>query len=159
MSQCPPNCVNRCCWNAKQRAHALQACADAGLDLGSVGVADRALVAYARAALAEKLALCESPAEEAMLAGFAALGVAVEQQVEIGAYRLDFAFVDARVAVEVDGHAFHDRTPEQAQRDRARDRELVARGWTPLRFTAREVFADAPGCTRQVAAILEGKAA
>ena len=53
MSQCPPNCVNRCCWNAKQRAHALQACADAGLDLGSVGVADRALVAYARAAIAE----------------------------------------------------------------------------------------------------------
>lgn len=159
MNRCPPTCVASCCWTAKQRSYALQACADAGIGLGSVGVADSALVAFARVVLADGLARCESPAEEAMLAGFATIGLKIEQQVELAGYRLDFAIAVARIAVEVDGHAFHDRTPEQAQHDRARDRELTARGWRVLRFTAREVFADAVGCARQVAGILGGQAA
>src|SRR6185436_10967029 len=50
----------------------------------------------------------------------------------------------------VDGFKHHDRTAEQAERDGARDRALVAAGWVALRFTVREVLRDADACARQV---------
>lgn len=69
-------------------------------------------------------------------------------------YRIDFAFFDVtrqrRYAVELDGHDFHERTKEQAERDRSRDRALTAAGWTCLRFTGREVNRDPDVCLEQV---------
>jgi very-short-patch-repair endonuclease len=38
------------------------------------------------------------------------------------------------IAIEVDGWAFH-HSPERFQRDRTRQNDLVALGWTVLRFT------------------------
>lgn len=73
------------------------------------------------------------------------------------AYRLDFALVDPGadlfLCVEVDGAAWHERTPEQGQRDRERDRKLTAAGWTVLRFLGREVFRNASACVHEVIAI------
>lgn len=59
-------------------------------------------------------------------------------------YRLDAAvfLAGTRIAVEVDGHDFHERTKEQAQRDKERDRNLTAAGWHPIRFTGSEVYRD-----------------
>lgn len=70
-------------------------------------------------------------------------------------YRLDFAvtierdesgggdrFTYRRIAIEVDGHDFHERTKEQAQRDKARDRNLVSDGWQILRYTGSEIYAS-----------------
>lgn len=63
-------------------------------------------------------------------------------------FRIDFAFIEEtggksiRVAVELDGHDFHERTKEQASRDKRRDRVLAANGWTTLRFTGSDVYAD-----------------
>jgi very-short-patch-repair endonuclease len=63
-------------------------------------------------------------------------------------YRLDFAFVApfARIAVELDGHDFHERTRDQARRDKSRDRALTAAGWRVLRFTGSEVYESAARC-------------
>ncbi len=48
--------------------------------------------------------------------------------------RIDIAFVELRIAIEVDGIAYHgDRN--RFQRDRARQNTLVTAGWTVLRFT------------------------
>jgi very-short-patch-repair endonuclease len=47
---------------------------------------------------------------------------------------LDVAFIDRRVALEVDGWAFHSDV-DRFQRDRQRQNALVALGWTVLRFT------------------------
>jgi very-short-patch-repair endonuclease len=47
---------------------------------------------------------------------------------------LDVAFARARVAIEIDGLAFH-TDPEKFQRDRTRQNWLVNEGWTVLRFT------------------------
>lgn len=48
--------------------------------------------------------------------------------------RIDVAFVALRIAIEVDGFAYHsDRT--RFQRDRRRQNLLVGLGWTVLRFT------------------------
>jgi very-short-patch-repair endonuclease len=53
----------------------------------------------------------------------------------VGPYRVDFAFTsDARVAVEVDGWAFH-TDPDKFARDRRRQNYLVLHGWQVLRFT------------------------
>lgn len=65
--------------------------------------------------------------------------------------RLDFAFFcrKAKVAIEIDGHDFHERTKEQAERDKSRDRLLEANGWHVLRFTVSEVWRDAGACATQ----------
>jgi very-short-patch-repair endonuclease len=69
-------------------------------------------------------------------------------------YRVDFAFIGrrmeagrddmpiVRVAVELDGHDFHERTKEQASRDKRRDRIFASNGWTVLRFTGSDVYRD-----------------
>lgn len=49
-------------------------------------------------------------------------------------YRLDLAFLDQRLAIELDGWAFHS-TPSTFRRDRARQNELLLDGWLVLRFT------------------------
>ena len=49
-------------------------------------------------------------------------------------YLLDFAFPQARLAVEIDGFAFH-RDADTFQRDRTKRNTLIADGWTVLNFT------------------------
>ncbi len=49
-------------------------------------------------------------------------------------YELDVAFPAARVAIEVDGWAWH-TSPERFRADRQRQNALVLAGWTVLRFT------------------------
>lgn len=56
---------------------------------------------------------------------------------------LDVAVPAARVAIEVDGWAFHSDA-ERFQRDRTRQNALVALGWTVLRFTWADLI-ERPG--------------
>lgn len=49
-------------------------------------------------------------------------------------YRIDFAWEHQRVAVEVDGRAYHS-SAEAFERDRVRISDLAAAGWTVLTFT------------------------
>jgi hypothetical protein len=88
--------------------------------------------------------------------------IIAQHPVDGGRYRTDFLFeltrdtyatdaggddplclsrseVFARLVVELDGHEFHERTKEQARRDRSRDRHLAALGFTVFRFTGSEV--------------------
>lgn len=82
-------------------------------------------------------------------------------QVEIGKYRVDFVFGHAGapelpncVVVECDGHDFHDKTPDQAARDKARDRHLNLHVKAVLRFTGREIYRDAPTCVMEALNVL-----
>lgn len=52
----------------------------------------------------------------------------------VGGYLIDVAFPAQRVAVEVDGWAWH-LTPERFIHDRQRQNAVVNLGWTVLRFT------------------------
>ncbi len=52
----------------------------------------------------------------------------------VGRYKVDVAFVRARVAIEVDGWAFH-VDQEDFQNDRVRQNDIALRGWQVLRFT------------------------
>ena len=44
------------------------------------------------------------------------------------------------MAIECDGHDFHEKTKEQAQRDKEKDRILQANGWLIARFTGSEIY-------------------
>lgn len=52
----------------------------------------------------------------------------------VGGYRVDVGFRGAKVAIEVDGFAFHSGATE-FQVDRTRQNDIVLMGWQVLRFT------------------------
>ena len=54
-------------------------------------------------------------------------------------FRIDFAYPDVLLAMEVDGVAWHG-TAADRRRDRERDRALEALGWTVLRFKWEDVI-------------------
>lgn len=53
------------------------------------------------------------------------------------------------LGVEIDGHQWHEKTKAQAQRDKERERFLVAHGWKILRFTGSEVFNNPRKCVEE----------
>lgn len=93
-------------------------------------------------------------------------------QVAVGPYRADFAlirtklswieekavdvpFIDAvavsvPVIIECDGHDYHERTKEQAEHDRSRDRYMQANDFRVFRFTGRELYRDPMKCAEEV---------
>lgn len=118
---------------------------------------------------------CESPIESAFLVGLrmacrrrglslvcddlvvaasesAATRFIVEQQASLGGYRVDFVvqYGKARAVVECDGHAFHERTKDQAQHDRTFDRAFQRKGYIVARFTGREIMRNAEACAVEV---------
>jgi hypothetical protein len=52
--------------------------------------------------------------------------------------RVDFAYVDLQLAVEVDGYHYHSRS-EQLDRDRRRERALARHKWNVIRFTTSDI--------------------
>jgi very-short-patch-repair endonuclease len=55
---------------------------------------------------------------------------------------------EKKVIIECDGHDFHERTKEQAARDRSRDRAAQEAGHMMLRYTGSEIYRDPLGCAR-----------
>lgn len=91
----------------------------------------------------------------------------MQPQAQLEGWRVDFLFHAwefgrlsgkaqwRRLIVECDGHDFHERTKEQAAKDRGRDREFQLRGYTILRFTGSELHANPLACARQVGEWIE----
>lgn len=84
----------------------------------------------------------------------------------VAAYRLDFAITTInyrfdrevresgrelpRIAVELDGHAFHERTREQVAYRNKRDRDLQIAGWKVFHFSGSEIYNQPADCVLQV---------
>lgn len=113
---------------------------------------------------------CESPIERIFAAALWALHTpggpeGWRAQVEIGPYRIDFVYtydidgigVPAKVAVELDGHEFHERTKEQARRDKAKDRYLQQLGYYIFRYTGSEIVNDPAKCIGEVMRFADDK--
>jgi very-short-patch-repair endonuclease len=135
------------------------------------------MIDYWQSELAE---ICESPIEVAFAVAFTLTGWQEQGRVAFGAddawenavhgpdvrfilraqkqidtYRADFvayAFGNrlSSVIVECDGHDFHERTKEQAERDRSRDRALQGMGFPVFRFTGSEIYRNAFACAGDV---------
>jgi len=56
--------------------------------------------------------------------------------------------------VECDGHDFHEKTKEQAARDRKRERDLIKAGTTVIRLTGSEIYRDPSKSVREVLATI-----
>ncbi len=54
--------------------------------------------------------------------------------------------VQKNLILECDGHDFHEKTKEQAAKDKRRDRELQHLGYRVFRFTGSEIHNDAIAC-------------
>lgn len=79
-------------------------------------------------------------------------------------FRLDFAYLvngdhhqerankfgipTPKVAIEVDGHSFHEKTRKQVARRNMRDRLLQAGGWIVLHYSWSEVMSNPLECVR-----------
>jgi len=55
-----------------------------------------------------------------------------------------------KIAVECDGHDFHEKTKEQAKKDRQRERALTSAGYTVVRFTGSEIYKDPYKCAEEL---------
>lgn len=112
---------------------------------------------------------CESPIEAAyyqalsIAASLRGLEIITRTQHKIADYRVDFFIrtsglkcpkcsagpFRAEVIVECDGHDFHERTKEQASRDRSRDRMLQQMGYVVFRYTGSDIWKDVFGCAAE----------
>ena len=63
------------------------------------------------------------------------------------------------VIIECDGHEFHERTVEQASKDRKRDREFQKYGIPVLRFTGTDIVRTSAELAEEVAEFLDLHAA
>ena len=103
----------------------------------------------------------ESPAEAEVLRILSVQGLPapVTQVTEIvggGArFRLDFAWIDQRVALEIDGFQFHDG-PDRFVSDRYRANLLTDAGWHVLRTTLSELTQDPNPLCRALRRLLLG---
>lgn len=75
-------------------------------------------------------------------------GFRFRRQHPIATYSLDFACLEARLAIEVDGEA-HDRG-DRPDRDAARDAHLATLGFQTLRIAARDILTDADTVVRAI---------
>jgi len=67
-------------------------------------------------------------------------------------WRIDWALRghDCILFIECDGHDFHERTPEQAARDRSKDRAIQGAGIKVLRFTGTEIHRELSKCVLEI---------
>lgn len=95
--------------------------------------------------------LVESPIEKKFMDRWKTIygnGIVPQYNVPGFRYRVDFAFPNHRVAVELDGYEYHN-SKEQFTNDRKRQREMEAAGWRFIRFSGSEVYNNAEACVRQ----------
>ncbi len=108
--------------------------------------------------------------------------ISIEPQAVFGDYRVDFLvtlssldpvvdartreqdesrllsagdYTDRKIVVECDGHDFHDRTKDQASRDRERDRALQSLGLRVFRYTGSDVWLDVMSCATETIDVLQ----
>jgi len=119
--------------------------ADVAAELGRLGRRGRPGVAVVRQVLAA-VSVAGAPAPSALERRAMQLFVQAHLPVprgEVsagpdGAYRLDFAYPERRLAIEVDGYLWH-ASPAQMGRDLARRNRLLAAGWRVLVYTWRDI--------------------
>lgn len=133
------------------------------------------LLDYASLLLA-KIEECESPIEQLFALSLNRIADQIEKrygvdcivnpqsQIEVRqkTYRVDFLIAiqmkdgtGFRIAVECDGHEFHEKTKEQAARDKARDRAIQSQAIPVLRFTGSEIWNNPWQCAKEVREFIE----
>lgn len=107
----------------------------------------------------------ESPIEQAFHLAWTAFcmvtdcqSFVLQRQLKVRAggnnYRLDFAWVDEKhgikIAVELDGHEFHERTRGQVDSRNKRDAALQSAGWVVMHFSGHRILSEPNACCIEV---------
>jgi very-short-patch-repair endonuclease len=81
-----------------------------------------------------------------------------EEQCEVEGFVADFyiqyGILSEGYVIEIDGHEFHEKTKDQAKRDRERERLLTRKGNIVIRFTGSEVYIDPVKCVKELIQII-----
>lgn len=81
----------------------------------------------------------------------------VRNNVKIGPYRWDLLLEDYKIAIEVDGYAYHrGENRRQFELDRQKLNDVVHRGYTPLHFTATTIEHHIDEVVEQVRGVAGG---
>lgn len=67
----------------------------------------------------------------------------LKSQKAIGIYKVDFLY--GTLIIEIDGHEYH-KTKEQREYDYKRERYLMKKGYTVMRFMGTEVYLEPKKC-------------
>lgn len=89
--------------------------------------------------------------EERLYKAFLIYELDPQMQYKIGPYRLDFAFIEKGIMldVEADGLTYHAHR-DQLHHDLKRNRYMQFKGWHVLRFSGRDILDDALRCAKEV---------
>lgn len=90
----------------------------------------------------------ETSLERAMRLALTEAGISFEAQYRIGRYFADFAIIEYRIVIEVDGDYWHGE--EQAERDARRDAFMISQGWRVLRFNEKRVIKNLVDCLLEI---------
>jgi very-short-patch-repair endonuclease len=81
-----------------------------------------------------------------------------EVNVKLDRFEVDFLWRDQRLVVEVDGWGSH-RTRTAFEEDRARNARLEVLGYRVVRFTWRQLSAEAASVAQTIRALLRARSA
>lgn len=87
-------------------------------------------------------------------------GTALISQARVGKFRVDFLVIchlegdTAKLIIECDGHAYHDKTKQQASHDKARDRRITALGIPVYRFTGSDIYHHSNRCKDEIESLI-----
>lgn len=84
------------------------------------------------------------------------IGYKIRRQHIVSQYILDFAYLDNRIAIELDG-GYHNKEDQQYD-DAVRTKHLESFGWRVLRFTNSEVFHDLESVISQIKSAISNAA-
>ena len=76
------------------------------------------------------------------------------QQLPFNGFRIDFAWPDERISVEIHGFSFH-RYEDRFDTDLVKANALAGEGWLPLAFSWKRLNRDLEGCMRELISALE----
>lgn len=78
------------------------------------------------------------------------LSFMARRQFEIGHYKIDIAFPNAKLAIECDGAEYHRGNELQLERDQKRDKYLARKGWRTLRIEGIAIRRDINYCIERI---------
>jgi very-short-patch-repair endonuclease len=72
--------------------------------------------------------------------------------------KFDFVNTEIKVIVECDGHEFHEKTKEQASRDKKRDRDLQTMGYYVFRYSGSDIYRKSDEYAQEVITFIKSTA-
>lgn len=84
--------------------------------------------------------------------------IELQHQYPVLKYRVDFAHVESKVAIELDGQDFHSRKKDR-NKDNERQYAIEDEGWYFIRFTGSKVWSDVDSCVARVYKIISERVA